>query len=128
MKDLERRSALLLGTAATATLATAMTAAAQTPAGVTVASWGKRDSMIPGFKSVSMRDVIYQPKAKTNNPSMPNAMVCHVPEGELRVTQTGMPEFIAKKGDVWTCSKGIGESLENIGTTIAIMRIIDLIE
>jgi len=83
--------------------------------------------MIPGYKTVSMRDVVYQPGAKTSNPSMPNDMVCHVPEGELRVKQTEGMEFIAKKGDVWTCKKGIGEDLENVGSTVAIMRIIDLI-
>jgi uncharacterized cupin superfamily protein len=42
---------------------------------------------------------------------MPNDMVCHVPEGELRVKQTDGMEFVAKKGDVWTCKKGIGEVL-----------------
>jgi hypothetical protein len=53
---------------------------------------------------------------------MPNDMVCHVPDGELQVM-----EFLAKKGDVWTCKKGIGEDLENVGSTVAIMRIIDLL-
>jgi quercetin dioxygenase-like cupin family protein len=85
--------------------------------------------MIPGYKTVSMRDVVYQPGAKTTNPIMPNDMVCHVPEGELRVKQTGdmEMEFVAKKGDVWSCKKGTGEDLENVGSTVAIMRIIDLI-
>jgi hypothetical protein len=27
----------------------------------------------------------------------------------------------------WTCKKGIGEDLENVGSTVAIMRIIDLL-
>ena len=58
---------------------------------------------------------------------MPNDMVCHVPEGELRVKQSDGMEFVAKKGDVWTCKKGIGEDLENVGSTVAIMRIIDLL-
>ena len=128
MEDINRRTALLLGVTATAVLTTSTDASAQLPAGVTAAPWGKRDSMISGFKTVSMRDTIYQPGAKTTNPSMPNAMICHVPEGILRVKQnTGMAEFVAKKGDIWTCAKGIGEDLENIGTTVAIMRIIDLI-
>jgi quercetin dioxygenase-like cupin family protein len=74
-----------------------------------------------------MRDVVYQPGAKTSNASMPNDMVCHVPEGELRVKQSDGMEFIAKKGDVWTRKKGIGEDLENVGSTVAIMRIIDLL-
>jgi quercetin dioxygenase-like cupin family protein len=124
--NVSRRSALSLALAATAAAATAP-ASAQAPKGISRQNWGKRDSMIPGYKSVSMRDVIYQPGARTSNPSMPNDMVCHVPEGELRVKQTDGMAFIAKKGDVWTCKKGIGEDLENVGSTVAIMRIIDLI-
>ena len=66
--------------------------------------------MIPGYKTVSMRDVVYRPGAKTSNPSMPNDM-----------------EFLAKKGDVWTCKKRIGEDLQNVGSTVATMHIIDLL-
>jgi quercetin dioxygenase-like cupin family protein len=127
MSDINRRSAL--GLAATAMLAATASVSAQPPApqGITRQSWGTRGSMIPGYKTVSMRDVIYQPGAKTSNPSMPNDMVCHVPEGELRIKQSDGMEFIAKKGDLWTCKKGIGEDLENVGSTVAIMRVIDLI-
>jgi quercetin dioxygenase-like cupin family protein len=83
--------------------------------------------MIPGYKSVSMRDVVYQPGAKTSDPSMPNDMVCHVPEGELRVKHSDGMKFIARQGDVWTCKKGTGEYVENVSSTLAIMRIIDLL-
>jgi len=61
--------------------------------------------MIPGYKTVSMRDVVYRPGAKTSDPSMPNDMVCHVPEGELRVKQTEGMEFVTKKGDVGRAKK-----------------------
>ena len=129
MTKIDRRSALSLGFATAAAFGVGTQASAQTPApeGVSIQPWGKRESMLPGYKTVSMRDVVYRPGAKTSNPSMPNDMVCHVPEGELRVKQTGGMEFVAKKGDVWTCNKGIGEDLENVGSTVAIMRIIDLI-
>jgi len=129
MTQINRRSALSLGFAATAAFVAAVPTAAQTqrPEGITRQTWGKRESMIPGYKTISMRDVVYQPGAKTSNPSMPNDMVCHVPEGELRVKQSDGMEFLAKKGDVWTCKKGIGEDLENVGSTVAIMRIIDLL-
>ena len=129
MTKINRRSALSLGFATAAALAAGKSASAQTqlPQGVSIQPWGKGESMIPGYKTVSMRDVVYQPGAKTSNPSMSNDMVCHVPEGELRVKQTSGMEFVAKKGDVWTCKKGIGEDLENVGSTVAIMRIIDLI-
>lgn len=124
---MSRRSALKLGLAATGAFAAGAFAQAPAPKGISRQAWGKRDSMIPGYKSVVMRDVVYEPGAKTSNPKMPNDMVCHVPEGELRVTQSGGMAFVARKGDVWTCRKGIGEDLENVGSTVAIMRIIDLI-
>src|SRR3954469_10272403 len=129
MTQIDRRSALSLGLAATAVMAAGEPVAAQNPPppGVSRQAWGKGDSMLPGYKTVSMRDIVYQPGAKTTNPSMPNDMVCHVPEGELRVKQSDGMEFVAKKGDVWTCKKGIGEDLENVGSTVAIMRIVDLL-
>ena len=38
-------------------------------------------------------------------------------------------EFVAKKDHVWTCAKGTTtEGATNAGTTVAIMRITDLLE
>ncbi|MGQ0547714.1 MAG: cupin domain-containing protein [Betaproteobacteria bacterium] len=125
--DRDIRCALLSALAAAAAIAVPGAARAQGAPGISRQKWGSRESMIPGYKRIAMRDVVYQPGAKTSNASMPNDMVCHVPEGELRVKQTDGMEFAARKGDVWTCKKGIGEDLENIGSTVAIMRIIDLI-
>src|SRR5881396_2001170 len=37
-------------------------------------------------------------------------------------------EFIVKKGDVWTCAKGLNtEGTKNKGSAVAVMRIIDLL-
>ncbi len=48
-------------------------------------------------------------------------------EGELAVVQN-KKQFTVKKGDVWTCAKGIStEGTQNKGNTVAIMRIIDLL-
>jgi Zn-finger protein len=58
---------------------------------------------------------------------MANDMVCHCPEGELRVRQTPGGEFVAKKGDVWSCNKGLLEETENIGPGISVMRVINLL-
>ena len=85
----------------------------------------REPAMIPGFKTVTMRDIIIQPGAKTMAPPMANAMVCHITEGELRVEQYGMT-FMAKKNFVWTCNKGTKEQTFNDGSTVAIMRITDL--
>jgi hypothetical protein len=136
MKPINRRSALALGLAATSSALVSRDAAAQQPAatagkevapGVQHVDRGKRPSMIPAYKTVSLVDIIYQPKAKlATGVPMANDMVCHCPEGELRVKQPGM-EFVAKTGDVWSCNKGITEETENIGTGVAIMRIINLL-
>ena len=109
MKKLDRRSALAIGLAAAST-ATVKPAAAQTTdplagkdaspwPGVVVRSYGETPAMIPGFKVVSMRDVIVQPGAKSPENTMANAMVCHITEGELRVVQDGKT-FTAKRNFV----------------------------
>jgi hypothetical protein len=133
MNKLDRRSALGIGLAA-ASAAMLNPAAAQatgykdtTPwPGVVVRAYdGETPSLIPGFKTVSMRDVIMQPGSKTDVPPMENAMVCHITEGELQIVQEGKT-FTAKKNYVWTCNKGTNEQASNKGDVVAIMRITDL--
>ena len=133
MQKVNRRSAVALGLAA-ASAAVVKPAAAQTTGykdatpwpGVVVRAYdGETRSLIPGFKTVSMRDVIMQPGSKTMGPPMENAMVCHIAEGELRVEQDGKT-FTAKKDFVWTCNKDTKEQSFNDGRVVAIMRITDL--
>ena len=136
MYEVSRRSAVALGLAAIS-IAVAQLAAAQTtdplagkdasPApGLVVRTFGEERSIIPGFKTVSMRDVILQPGAKTQeNALMMNAMICHIPEGELRVVQDGKT-FTAKKNYAWTCNKGTVEHVVNDSGAVAVMRILDL--
>jgi hypothetical protein len=133
MSKIDRRSALGLGLAA-ASAAMMKPAAAQTTGykdttpfpGVVVRAYdGETPSLIPGFKTVSMRDVIMQPGSKTMNPPMMNAMICHITEGELRIEQEGKT-FTAKKNYVWTCNKDTKEDSRNEGNVAAIMRITDL--
>jgi hypothetical protein len=133
MQKVNRRSAVALGLAA-ASAAALKPAAAQTTGykdatpwpGVVVRAYeGETPSLIPGFKSVSLRDVIVQPGSRTMGPPMMNAMVCHITEGELRVEQDDKT-FIAKKNFVWTCNKDTKEQVSNVGSVVAIMRITDL--
>jgi hypothetical protein len=137
MNKIDRRSALGIGlAAASAAISAAMMkpAAAQTTGykdatpwpGVVVRAYdGETPSIIPGFKTVSMRDVIMQPGSKTMGPPMENAMVCHITEGEMRLEQEGKT-FTAKKNFVWTCNKDTKEQAFNDGNVVAIMRITDL--
>jgi hypothetical protein len=133
MQKVNRRSAVALGLAA-ASAVVVKPAAAQTTGhkdetpwpGVVVRSYdGETPSLIPGFKTVSMRDVIMQPGSKTMAPPMMNAMICHITEGELRVEQEGKT-FTAKKDFVWTCNKDTKEQAFNDGRVVATMRITDL--
>ncbi|UPK01406.1 hypothetical protein [Bradyrhizobium sp. 170] len=133
MNKIDRRSALGIGLAA-ASAAMIKPAAAQTTGykdttpwpGVVVRAYdAETPSIIPGFKTVSMRDVIMQPGSKTMGPPMMNAMICHIPEGELRLEQEGKT-FTAKKNFVWTCNKDTKEQAFNDGNVVAIMRITDL--
>ncbi len=136
MKNVNRRSALTLSLAATSAVVVTKSATAQPYAptqgteiapGVRQVDLTKRESMISSYKTISMRDVVYQPKAKSSNPAMRNDMVCHCLEGELKVNQGPGKDFVAKKGDVWSCNKGLPENNENTGSGVAIMRVIDLL-
>src|SRR5205807_6948628 len=133
MTQVDRRSALAIGLAAAST-AMVKPAAAQTTnykdttvsPGVVNRVYGEGPSIIPGFKTVTLREIIVQPGSKTpENQMMMNAMVCQITEGELRVVQDGKT-FTAKKNFVWTCNKDTIEHSANDGRVVAIMRITDL--
>ena len=83
MQKVNRRSAVAMGLAA-ASAAAVRPAIAQTAGatetspfpGVVIRSYGEERSLIPGFKAVTLRDVILQPGAKTKEDTeMMNAMI-----------------------------------------------------
>src|SRR5262245_14621737 len=132
MPDTDRRSVLGLGVLASAALFPTMAAAQGTGAGKEIApgvrqiDYGERDSLIKAYKKVRLRDVVISPGAQTPERDMMNDMLCHMTEGELTVVQN-KKEVVVKKGDVWTCAKGLNtEGTQNKGTAVAVMRIIDL--
>lgn len=136
MKNIDRRSAVALGVAtATALVAAPRSSGAQArsptegkeimPGVRQVDLSPPRPSKLPGYKAVSMRDLVFQPGAEIPEHPMDNAMLCHVTEGELAVRQDGK-EFVARKGDAWDCGKGTREGTKNNGSAVAVMRLIDL--
>jgi hypothetical protein len=135
MKDIDRRTALILGLAAASVPAVGVgPAVAQTtgaPAdknlgpGVVERIYGRVPSMVPGFKTVQLRDIIFEPKSHWEARSMPQPMVCHIVEGELRIVQDGK-EMKAPKNFVYTCNTGMREEDFNEGTSVAVMRVYDL--
>ena len=136
MGEMDRRSALALGAAAAPAFALSAAAATATygpeegtekAPGVRQVDLGKREAMIPDYKTVSMRDIVIQPGASVQDPAMTNDMICHCLEGELSVEQGQGMQFVAKKGDVWTCREGMPETTKNAADTVSIMRITDLL-
>lgn len=136
MESIDRRTtlAIILATASAAALganAQAQTADAskdQTIApGVVVRVYGESDSMIAGFKSAKVFDVIMQPGSKTPEASSPMtiAMVCQMIEGEMRLLREGK-DVIVKTNDVWTCKVGTNELGFNDTKAVAVMRVIGL--
>lgn len=138
MDEINRRSAMVLGLAIAAGTPLA---ALSTPAratmygpeegkeyhpGVRLIMLGKRESMIPAYKSIQLSDTVFQPGSTWPDEAMPNDMVCTVIEGELEITQGDMT-FICKGGDVYSCGKGTHEKATNKGAVAAVMRVIDLL-
>ena len=56
---------------------------------------------------------------------MEHDMVCQVPQGELLIKK-GEKQFTVKEGDVYSCTKGEKEGATNTGSTVAIMRFVEL--
>lgn len=133
MENMDRRSMLGIGVAASTLVIPAM-ALGQAPAagkeiapGVRQVDLGERPSVISAYKTLRMRDIIIAPGASTPERDMMNDMLCHMTEGELAVVQN-KKEFTVKKGDVWSCAKGLNtEGTQNKSNAVAIMRIIDLL-
>jgi quercetin dioxygenase-like cupin family protein len=82
-------------------------------------------SMVPGVAQIRVREVTYQPGGKTSAP-MPHSMVCECKVGVLEVSQDSMTKTM-NTGDMWTCHKGMVETVENKGTQPAVMRVIELV-
>jgi len=142
MREIDRRTALMLGLATAGTaLVPADPAVAQpyrpdegreVAPGVRVVDLAKRemmhgrDAVLPGYKQVAVRDVVFQPGVKHESDAMRNDMVCQCMEGEMRLDHRDGHAFTVKKNDIWTCVKGEPEDTETIGSVAAVMRVIDL--
>jgi hypothetical protein len=134
MARINRRSTFVLGLGA-ASLLVLRTPCAEAAVGeekelakgVKQKSLGEGPAMIPGYSKVTLRDIIFEPGSTIGPNTMKNPMVCHITQGDLTLVQDGK-EFVAKKDYVWTCAKDTVEGATNKGTTIAIMRITDLLE
>ena len=141
MTDMDRRSALALGSAAALpSLAAATPAAAGTYSvetygpnageevvpGVREVFLAKADVALSTYKIVWMTDLVFRPGAGTPADVAANDAVCMMVEGLLRV-RLGEEEFVAKKGSLWATPKGTTERRSNSGAGVAVVRVIDLL-
>jgi hypothetical protein len=124
MAEFTRRS-LLVGLGSAAVVAEATRALAQQQDRVQRGDAKTFPSMIPGVGQIRVREVTYQSGGKTSAP-MPHSMVCECKAGVLEVSQDSMTKTM-NTGDLWTCHKGMVETVENKGTQPAVMRVIELV-
>ena len=137
MDEMGRRSVFALGLAAAAAPALVSSRAAIAEAygpdegkevapGVREIEVSQREALIPGYKTVKMLDVVFQPGSRAPQETMENDVICHMLEGEVTVLLDGQ-ELRAKKDDVYTCAKGVTDESWNEGNVVAVMRAIVLV-
>jgi mannose-6-phosphate isomerase-like protein (cupin superfamily) len=142
MNEINRRSALTLGTAiaaATPLLVLARSAAAaeivptygpndgtELSPGVRLIEVGTFDSDMTMAKKIQIIDIVYQPGAADIESAMDNDMVCFVTAGEFKVKKSDK-EFTVKKGEYYTCGKGKTDQATNISKEVGIHRITVLV-
>jgi quercetin dioxygenase-like cupin family protein len=124
MINLMRRS-MLIGFSATALVIGAASRVLAQQQGVIRGTVKKFHSMIPGVANITVDQRTYQPGAKTSA-TMPHSMVCECTAGVLEVSQDNMTTTM-NEGDMWTCHKGMVETVVNKGSNPAIMRVIQLV-
>jgi hypothetical protein len=88
---------------------------------------GYRISGLPGYKAISMRDLVFQPGTNTYDPSTPNDMVCHLIEGYLRVRHGGSEWIAHTRTGPWAFQKAASVAYRNLSPDPATVRVIDLI-
>jgi quercetin dioxygenase-like cupin family protein len=125
--NLDRRNLLALCVAGASTLLMGKGSGvlAAEEKGVERKVFKERESMIPGFPKVRLREITYEPGA-SSKATMKNPMICECTRGTLEVTQDGK-KWTAKTGDIWTCKEGMVEANANKGKAVATMRVFDLL-
>lgn len=120
-----RRSILIGLGAAAVGLGNSVRVLAQQQEGLSRGEARKFRSMIPGIAAIQVQEVTYQPGARSSR-TMPHTMICECAAGILEVSQDSMTTLM-NKGDMWTCHKGMVETVVNKGTVSAVMRVIQLL-
>ena len=84
------------------------------------------ESVIPGVSRIRLRTRTYPPGAGGNRKvTMKRSMICEITQGALDSVVDGKP-VRRNTGDIYTCRRGLVLSNKNNGTTVAVMRVLDL--
>lgn len=127
-KKLGRRDVLELSIAGASVLAlgTGSEALAAGKKPITHKIIKEAESVIPGVPRIRLRTLTFQPGAGGSRKiTMKNSMICEITQGALDSVVDGKP-VRRNTGDIYTCKPGLVIQVKNNGTTVAVMRIIDL--
>ena len=132
-RELDRRTALVLGLTGISALVLGATSAAAAEAAKEIAPGVKLTVLkevpgeIPGYGKVRWREITWSPGAKLGPITMKNIMICEITAGSLEQQVEGQAPKTLQPGDTYFCHIGMVESDENKGTVPSTMRVIDLL-
>ena len=93
--------------------------------GVRWVGLGEVESQIAAYKKVMFGDAIYQLGAAdpVDQPLMDTDMFCYILQSDFKIQKAGIPAYVVKQGEAYTCGKGKSDQGTNIGNVIGIMRV-----
>lgn len=93
--------------------------------GVRWVQLGEVESQIAAYSKVTFGDAVYQPGAQDprDQPVMDMDMFCYILQGDFEITKTGIPPYMVKAGQAYTCGKGKTDNGHNVSAGIGIMRV-----
>ena len=127
--DLNRRALLMLSLAGATALVVGKGSSvlAEAPKGVKVDVIKETESRIHGVSKVQLIEVTFEPGAMLPTSKMDTAMICECTLGSLEVTLDEGQKVTMRRGGIWTCGVGTDEGVANKGTTLAIMRVFNMV-
>jgi hypothetical protein len=93
--------------------------------GVRWVDLGEVESQIDAYKKVMFGDAIYEPGAQDpwSQPVMDTDMFCYILQGDFEITKKGIPPYMVKQGQAYTCGKGKTDNGHNVSKVVGIMRV-----
>ena len=132
-RDLDRRTALVLGLTGISALLLGATSAAvaeeakELAPGVKMRILKEVPVEIPGFGKVRWREITWAPGAKLGPITMQNVMFCQITGGPLEQYVEGQAPKTLQPDDSYVCHVGMVETDENKGTVPSVMHVVDLL-